>query len=160
MEKSQIDMALRKLDVLANFARGRVINDIFVKNEYGNYLSAMTWDNFIDTYRDLQRTCKELPTIAEIDTAYKRVLKAKKGDVKPTGCPLCDGSGWVMFTQIHNGEEYEMYAHCICAAGKQYAYDFRKAEDPRLRENKRVACISEIFDIAQLQAERRQSNAQ
>ena len=154
MDKNQIDVAIRKLNTLATYSRDRIINDLFLKNEYVAYLTKMSWNDFNDVFRDLQQSCKELPKIAEIKTFYNRLLQTRQESKKSGDCSLCGGLGWVEYTEIWNNTEYEQCARCICPAGQQYDYDFSKSEDPHMRWPKRVACIAEIFDIEKLKAER------
>ena len=154
MDANQIEVAIRKLNTLATYSRDRIINDTFLKNEYATYLTRISWNNFLDVYRDLQMNCKELPTISEINTFYNRLLRSRNEEEKPQQyCPLCQGTGWALYFVEHDHSKYEMRAYCVCPAGKQYAYDFRKAEDPKMRKDLRVACISEVIDVDKLRAE-------
>ena len=160
MDGKQLDMAIKKLNTLATYSRDRIINDIFLKNEYVAYLAKMSWSDFDDVFRDLQQSCKELPAISEIKTFYNRLLRTRSEAEKPQGCSLCGGTGWVPYKKTWNHNEYEIRAYCTCQAGQQYAYDFRTAEDPKMRRPKRVACIAEVFDVEKLKAERRIQNEQ
>lgn len=161
MDRNQVDVAIRKLNTLATtYSRDRIINDTFLKSEYASYLAKITWNDFTDIFRDLQLNSKDLPTIADLKAYYNRLLRTRHESKKSSDCPLCGGLGWVEYTMIWNNTEYEQCAHCICPAGQQYAYDFRKSEDPHMRWNKRVACISEVFDIEKLKAERKSRNEQ
>lgn len=155
MDRDQIDVAIKKLNALSSsYSKDRILNDAYLRSEYEGFLAKMTWEDFADVYRDLQRNFRDLPAIADINGVYNRILSSKHETRMQQDCPLCNSSGWVSHKVVWNHNEYDRVARCICAAGEQYNYDFRKAEDPKMRSNKRVACIAEVFDIEKLKAER------
>ncbi len=100
--------------------------------------------------KKLIKTNRFCPAIAEINDLYIAIKKneirylptSKKSD---TTCNVCEGYGRIVKDRTVNNMPYPYVFHCLCPAGKPWAYDGSKISENR--SDFYVAPINDYYSI-------------
>lgn len=121
-------------------------------NKEFNYTQSDIWYDELKLFtaekyeRAVRQACKSLqykPTLSQI----LDIIRTIKGtqEQESVKCNLCNGTGYLTYTKVIYGHEYEYACLCTCQNAKGKEYDGTKIADKEHRSQYYIAKAEDVF---------------
>lgn len=118
----------------------------FERRQWFEELKNMTPERYKQISREVYRTCKFFPKLADIISIDKELSYSNKprNVVEKVYCDKCNSTGVIFYKKLVEDREYEYVARCECQNGLEYDYDGTKVSDPKERSYFYIPTLAQI----------------